>query len=93
MALQGYELMPYTFYHESKMLACKGIFVKPSILQMRIAQGGEASNDLRSKAFYGYYTISSGELHAEIYVRYGKYFIAQSIKCCGISTAPVGYRI
>ena len=35
--------MFFILYHEAKMLACKGIFAKPSIPQVRIAHGGAAA--------------------------------------------------
>ena len=48
------------------MLACRCIFVKPSIPQTRIAQGDEASNDLQIKAFCGYYTINYHKLQESV---------------------------
>ena len=37
------------------MLACKGVFVKPSIPQAHICAHSTKYKDLRSKAFCGYY--------------------------------------
>ncbi len=42
------------------MLACKGIFARPSIPQSCAAWGGDSYKGLRSKTFCGYYaTISA----------------------------------
>ena len=60
---------PCILYHEAKMLACKGIFAKPSIAQPRHSAERRSRGSLRSGIPCAYYTMKQKCLLARAFLR------------------------